>query len=297
MTLNKPKTDGSICAPIDTWSASMIHLKPNEFFLNSRSSITTEIRSPQEAFPEHYHSFEEIIIVSKGNGIHVINDVPMCLSKNYVCFIAKGDRHLFENVQDLFLSNVLFIRDKFGPCTQLAQFLPSTDNGSVEWFIDDETALRTNYIIERLNYESHRNDAYSEAMAQILFQQLVVELWRGKIRDTTNLTAEDRLVSALVYLNKHFANSLNIESVASYANLSARVLSKEIKRSTGMSFNQYLHFIRAKHAMYFLINTDQCITDIAFDVGYSDSNYFSTKFKQTFKKKPSDFRVNYQKRI
>lgn len=275
----------------------MIHLKPNEFFLNSHSAITTEIRSPQEAFPEHYHSFEEIIIVSKGNGIHVVNDIPMCLSKNYVCFVAKGDRHLFENVQDLFLSNILFIKDKFKSCPQLRRFLPNTDQGSVEWFIDDETALRINYIIERLNYESRNNDMSSEAMTQILFQQLIVELRRGKICETSLLSSADRLIAALVYLNKYFSSNLNIEIVANYANLSARVLAKEIKRTTGKSFNQYLHFIRAKQAMHSLINTDLCITDIAFNVGYSDSNYFSTKFKQAFKQKPSDVRINYKRNL
>jgi AraC family L-rhamnose operon regulatory protein RhaS len=273
----------------------MIHLKPNEFFLNSKSSITTELRSPQEPFPEHYHSFEEIIIVSKGSGIHVVNDIPMCLSKNYVCFVAQRDRHLFENVSDLFLSNVLFIRDKFQSCPQLSQFLPSTETGSVEWFIEDETAQRVNYIIERLNFESHCNNVSSEAMSELLFQQLIVELWRGKIVDTGRLSPDDRVIAALVHINKNHASALNIESLACYANLSVRMLTKEIKRATGMSFNQYLHFIRAKQAMYFLINTDHNITDIAFDVGYTDSNYFSTKFKQVLNKKPSDVRINFRK--
>ena len=63
-----------------------------------------------------------------------------------------------------------------------------------------------------------------------------------------------------------------------------------LRKITGMNFTQYLHFIRAKNAMSLLINTEKSITDIAFLVGYSDSNYFSTKFKQTMNKKPSDLR-------
>jgi AraC family L-rhamnose operon regulatory protein RhaS len=270
----------------------MIHLKPNEFFLNSNSAITTELRSPQEDYPEHYHSFEEIIIVSKGNGIHVVNDIPMCLSKNYVCFVAQQDRHLFENVNDLFLSNVLFLRDNIQASTPLTNYLPCTNSGSVDWFIEDEAAFRVHYIIQRLNYESHINTLASRAMSELLFQQLIVELWRGRIVDTNMLSLNDKVTSAIIYVNKHYKEQLNIEKLAEHANIATRVLTKEFKKATGMSFNHYLHFIRAKNAMQLLLNSDLSITNIAFDVGYSDSNYFSTKFKQVIKKKPSAFRSN-----
>lgn len=273
----------------------MIYLKSNEFFLNSSSAITTELREPQDVFPEHCHSFEEIVVVAKGNGIHVINDIPMCLSKNYVCFVGRQDRHLFEHVDNLYLSNVLFRRDRFSSTIQLQNYLPDPSNGPVDWFIEDDTALRVNYIIERLNYESHANNLASEAMSELLFQQLVVELWRGKISDMSTLSKDDKIISSIIYINKHYEKPLNIEVLADYACISARLLSKEIKRVTGMNFNQYLHFIRAKSAMSLLINTDKSITDIAFDVGYCDSNYFSTKFKQVLNKKPSDVREGYNK--
>lgn len=274
---------------------SMIYLKSNEFFLSSSSAITTELREPQDVFPEHCHSFEEIVVVAKGNGIHVINDIPMSLSKNYVCFVGRQDRHLFEHVDQLYLSNVLFQRDKFSSSVQLHDYLPDPVNGPVDWFIEDETALRVNYIIERLNYESHVNNLASRAMSELLFQQLVVELWRGRIRDTSSLSQDDKVISSIVYINKHYDKTINIEVIADSVAMSTRILAKEIKKVTGMNFNQYLHFVRAKNAMSLLINTDKSITDIAFDVGYSDSNYFSTKFKQMLNKKPSDVREGYHK--
>ncbi|MDG3084855.1 helix-turn-helix domain-containing protein [Vibrio hannami] len=271
----------------------MIYLKSNEFFINSDIPITTELREPQENFPEHYHTFEEIVIVSKGTGIHVINDIPMTLSKNYVCFVGKNDRHLFDNVNKLYLSNVLYQQDKFSSSVQLKDYLPNSNHGPVDWFIEDETAIRVNYIIERLNFETHSNTITSRAMSELLFQQLVVELWRGKINDTTFLSHDDKIIASIVYINKNSDKNINIELLAEQVALPARTLAKDIKRATGMNFSQYLHFIRAKNAMALLINTDKSVTDIAFDVGYSDSNYFSTKFKQAINKKPSDIRRKY----
>jgi len=268
----------------------MIHLKNKEFFLNSDTLITTELREPQEAFPEHSHSFDEIVIVSKGNGIHVINEIPMKLSKNYVCFVNGKDRHLFEHVDNLFLSNILYQRDKLSKSILLDKYLPQQLDETIDWFIDDEAGLRVNYIIERLNNESHTNSIESRAMSELLFQQLIVELWRGKINDMNTLSQDDRIIYCLVYMIKNYDKPLNIEKLSEHAKLSSRMLAKAIKDITGMNFSQYLHFIRAKNATSLLINTEKSITDIAFIVGYSDSNYFSTKFKQTMNKKPSDIR-------
>ncbi|XAW88117.1 helix-turn-helix domain-containing protein [Vibrio sp. CDRSL-10 TSBA] len=40
-----------------------------------------------------------------------------------------------------------------------------------------------------------------------------------------------------------------------------------------------------------LLYSDQSITEIAYDVGYQDSNYFSTRFKSLFRVSPRDVRA------
>lgn len=268
----------------------MKRLVSRDFFVSSDHSIVTELREPQEKFPEHGHSFEEIIVVSKGCGVHVLNDIPTRLSKNYVCFVNQRDRHLFDDVNNLYLSNVLFERDKLKRTPVLDQFLTSASQESKDWFIDNDTAVRVEHIITNLNAESHKKTPESVMMCELLFQQLLIELTRGKIRDLDLLTDEDKLLSAIVYINKNFDKPLNIDLVSSQFKISTRLFSKGVKTLTGMNFNQYLHFVRAKNATSLLINTDKPITDIAFIVGYSDSNYFSTKFRQATNKTPTDIR-------
>ncbi len=58
---------------------------------------------------------------------------------------------------------------------------------------------------------------------------------------------------------------------------------------------QYLHYIRASKALSRLLYSDKSITDIAFEVGYQDSNYFSTKFKQVFSVTPRDARLGKER--
>ncbi|MCG6450840.1 AraC family ligand binding domain-containing protein, partial [Vibrio parahaemolyticus] len=83
----------------------MFQLNCNDFFNNSDATICTEVRAPQEDFPEHSHDFHELMIVTKGAGQHILNDVPINLAQNYICYISPKDRHLFEQSDNLHLTN------------------------------------------------------------------------------------------------------------------------------------------------------------------------------------------------
>lgn len=269
----------------------MIYLKSREFFMNSNSPVTTELRAPQEPFPEHAHSFEEIIIVSDGCGTHVMNDVPMSLSKNYVCFIKKEDRHLYDRVDALYLSNILFEKDKLQLSSDLKRFMPNEADKEMGWFINESTAQSVRKLIERLDIESHIDSEESRMISQFIFQQIIVELWRGKIKDVDLINHGDKVIYALSHIRQHFADVNEINEVADAVKLSSRQLTNSIKKLTGMNFNQYLHYTRTSKAFSDILYTDQSITDIAFRVGYQDSNYFSTKFKQVFKQTPRETRM------
>ncbi|WP_431312582.1 helix-turn-helix domain-containing protein [Psychromonas marina] len=90
-------------------------------------------------------------------------------------------------------------------------------------------------------------------------------------------------VDSLVYRS-------NILGADQRTTLSTRRLSGDIKKHTDKSFNQYLHKIRIRNAIQLLLYSDICITDIAFQVGYSDSNYFSSMFKDIMGITPSNYR-------
>lgn len=203
----------------------MIYLKSREFFMNSHSPVTTELRAPQDPYPEHAHSFEEIIIVSEGCGTHVMNDVPMNLSKNYVCFVKKEDRHLFDTVDDLYLSNILFEKDKLQVCSDLKRFMPSESDKQTGWFINESTAQSVRQLIERLHIESHIDNEESRMIAQFIFQQIIVELWRGKIQDVDLLNSNDKVIYALSHIQKNYADVNEIDEVAEAVKLSSRPVS------------------------------------------------------------------------
>ncbi|MEP3932587.1 helix-turn-helix transcriptional regulator, partial [Rhodopirellula bahusiensis] len=53
---------------------------------------------------------------------------------------------------------------------------------------------------------------------------------------------------------------------------------------------KYLIQVRIQEASRLLRSTDRSITDIAFDVGFSDSNYFSRQFRTHLGLSPREYR-------
>lgn len=268
----------------------MYQLTSDEFFTNSNKAIATEIRTPQENFPEHSHDFQELIIVSKGTGTHVINDTPNNISKNQVCFVDPQDRHLFENVDSLYLSNILFRKDSIYMPAGLKDYIPGSDSEQKSWHINTSSMEKIDPLIKMLDHELHAQTTGSELMAQALFQQLIVELHRGKLNPIETAGMDDKVMQVMEWLKHNYSEEFNIDEISDRFQLSTRTLSRKIKQITNLSFNNYLHQVRINNAIQMLQYSDLSITDIAFKVGYSDSNYFSTKFKKVTQKSPSDYR-------
>ncbi|MCA2016653.1 helix-turn-helix domain-containing protein [Vibrio tritonius] len=268
----------------------MFHLSSEEFFLSSDATVCTEVRSPQPNYPEHSHDFHELIIVSKGAGQHVLNDHVTNLAQNYICYISPKDRHLFDQVEDLYLTNILYRKNLLSYSPLLKQLLPHGPNDSPSWYISTETMRRVQPLLKQLDNECRRPTIDAKVMTEVLFQQLVVELARGRLTARSNNETDNKILNVIDWIQNNYAQDMSVGEIAEQFHLSSRTLSRHIKQVTNLSFNNYVHRVRINHAMNLLSYSDKSVTDIAFEVGYKDSNYFSTKFKRFTKQTPSDFR-------
>ena len=77
--------------------------------------------------------------------------------------------------------------------------------------------------------------------------------------------------------------------------LSRSQLHKKLKALTGLSTMQFVSRIRLSVARDKLKTIDKTISDIAYEVGFSDPNYFSRAYSEEFGETPSETRANYKK--
>jgi AraC family L-rhamnose operon transcriptional activator RhaR len=270
-------------------------LLARDFFRAESQFVVVEQRSPQPLFPLHEHEFHEIVIVASGNGWHVLNDEPHLLSCGEVFYLRAGDRHAFDEVHDLYLTNVLYRPndillhpDRVSPYLQPS----AAEAGERRYWQISETVLdRLTSFLASITRESQKPDSASELMAESHFLQLVVTLWRERFAtDGGQLSPSARLAQVLKYLRQHCTGPLDLDEVAHRFGYAPRTFRRVFRAATASTPHGYLVKLRLGHAMRALRATDDTVTDIAFAAGFNDANYFSYSFGKLIGMSPSRYR-------
>ncbi|MBC5997912.1 response regulator [Romboutsia ilealis] len=98
------------------------------------------------------------------------------------------------------------------------------------------------------------------------------------------------------YIKRNINKNITLEDAASYVNLSPHYLSKIFKKETGVNFISYLTDRRIEVAKDMLEDENMPISNIAIELCYSKSNYFSKVFKKKVGLTPSEYREQYLKK-
>ncbi len=69
-------------------------------------------RYPQNVFAEHTHEFCELVLVWRGNGLHVLNDRPWRITRGDLFYIRAEDKHSYASVNDLVLQNIIYCPER-----------------------------------------------------------------------------------------------------------------------------------------------------------------------------------------
>lgn len=96
---------------------------------------------------------------------------------------------------------------------------------------------------------------------------------------------------ALEFIHAHFAENITREEVARHVCLAPEYFAKQFKKGIGMTVKDYINHCRISAAMDLLKTTNLNITEVASQVGFSDSSYFAVVFKKNTGLSPSEFRA------
>ena len=91
------------------------------------------------------------------------------------------------------------------------------------------------------------------------------------------------------YIREHYRDDINISTVAGFLEISEGYLSRVFKKETDYTFTNYLTFYRMQVAMGLLKDCRVKVYEVADQVGYSDTAYFSAQFKKLLGVSPSEY--------
>lgn len=105
-------------------------------------------------------------------------------------------------------------------------------------------------------------------------------------------TLDDQFIQHIQQvIQENISNSdLGIAQLCTAVHLSHTQVFRKLKALTGENPTAYIRKIRLHRAMKLLRNTDRQVSNIAYEVGFSDPNYFSRVFSEEFGMPPSAVR-------
>jgi AraC-like DNA-binding protein len=221
-------------------------------------------------------------------------------------FLLQGhQKHYFHDLQNMELINVLYdpkllvlpeneLRKLPGYC---AMFLLEPQHRRYHRFssrlhlkrLDLGPAIQ---IVEKIEVAGSEKDAGWEVTALTALQELIIYLSKSYISaDSPDAASLLRVADVITLLEKKYMNQWSLDDLVKTANMSKGNLIRIFKNATNQTPIEYLVDIRMQRAMELLNKTDLPVTEIAYRVGFGDSNYFSRHFRDKINSTPKEFRL------
>lgn len=245
----------------------------------------------------HSHQYNEIYFLQSGKCNVYIDNETYCLEDGSVLFIPAFKEHTFiyPFTQDI-KRTVLYISTE-----QLNWYFNKDFKDEINnLFINKHLQLsrksfsNLSNIFEKIQFEKYSLDNMSELLTKAYFFELIIYLIRCQ-RYTHNINQKTNLSNITIgeivnFIENNYSRQLTLPEIAAQFGISESSLTKKIKIFTNMTFKEYLTKTRIGEAKSLLISSEKSITEIAYECGYNNSNFFGDVFKKAVGMSPSSYR-------
>ena len=101
-----------------------------------------------------------------------------------------------------------------------------------------------------------------------------------------------KINTVLNYITENYCNPMSADMLADQLGMSLSKFSRFFRKATGNSFTDFVSQIRINKACQLLMNTDQYVTNVCYDVGFNNVANFNRRFLQLKGVTPKEFRRN-----
>lgn len=251
--------------------------------------------------PVHFHPYFEIGFFVKGSRNMTINHSIYNFKKGNAVFISMGELHkgypVEHNPGAVEIINLYFKEEYLEPFYNILgrnEFLSVFKNRVIDIPIGRREYLEE--LLQKMLDEYAGVDELSKNMLNNYFGELITFLIRCQKNSAGDILQYDEnnriIADAAEYIYFNYDKDITLEDVAFKFNISKSYFSKRFKEVTGFGYKEYLISVRLKEACDLLLNTDKTITQIAFECGFNDSNYFGDAFRKAKGVSPHKYRKN-----
>ena len=145
------------------------------------------------------------------------------------------------------------------------------------------------YILQPVGYKLKCHaiamDVFFELVNQFAVKSVPVE-------KSENQESLNRLGEITEYIEKHYRESISLESIASKFYLSREYFSRYFRKHMGVTFSRYVNQVRLTHIYQDICNTQDGIMEIAERNGFTNYKLFNKMFREIYGCTPREVRQN-----
>ncbi|MBN1647918.1 MAG: helix-turn-helix domain-containing protein [Spirochaetales bacterium] len=129
----------------------------------------------------------------------------------------------------------------------------------------------------------------AEKWLQVIIEQIVQQV------ASTHKNRKARIIEkAVQIIQKDFASKISYKDVARELCISSSYFLSIFRQETDMTFVDYLTSVRIDKSKELLVNSEMSITEISFEIGINNPNYFSSMFRKNTGMSAKDYRNKHQ---
>jgi AraC-like DNA-binding protein len=248
----------------------------------------------------HKHTFFHMVLFTDGGGTHAVDFTNFEVKPYQIYFMAPGQVHSwsFEGHVDGYIINfsVPFFRSFLLKPDYLEDFPffdGTTDHAIVN--IPEQLHRQVKDIFEAIIHESESNQKMGLDMVRALMLQIFILISRLNHNDAPKTTTNYNytlLRSFQKLIDDNFASLKLPKDYAELLYITPNHLNAICKDMLGQSAGEVIRNRVILEAKRLLINLSLPVTQIAYQLNFTDNSYFTKFFKKYTGQTPEDFRKN-----
>lgn len=256
--------------------------------------------------PVHCHKEIEILLLLRGFSRYKIYHMDYALQPGDMIIADVEDLHrIHDSSEDVLMLQLHLDTKKFEeiyPNISSTYFVcedPGAMQGGNEALKGKQQLLKhqlAKLMMDNLgspyDFVLH-TDNINDVIATLVhyFRGFYMEDYQYRVgRDNVSETDLDRMSRITNYLLRHFDEKITLRDVAMTEHLNPYYVSHLIKNTLGISFQSFVNGIRLEFAEKNLMFTNQTLTQIAENCGFSSLNYFNKCFHAWYGSTPAQYR-------
>ncbi len=249
---------------------------------------------------EHFHQDIELVFVLEGELDIFIGGQKIHMEADDVFLINAAKHHAFKSSGNILYAKISIVYAIFSDVLgnlNVTFWCDSTRDSSKSY---DELRNLIRQLLKHYLGEKDRiaKFGYISLCYQIIESLSANFLVRSVDKEIQGESKkfEERIILINNYIQSNYFQQINLKKLSEQLFLSVGYLSRFFKKNYGMNFADYLTQIRLCHAVDELLYTDNPITRIAYDNGFSNVAAFNKAIRKEYGETPSTVRKRATKK-